>query len=108
MEEEPESFDLGEIDIFSLEQACKRKEFDTIPESQLENLEVVITRMHQHNTLGIQQGGRWDGKHIIKEGKKRGRKTDLQHTILIGEMLVESGRCSKLTKYYRSLPTSQP
>lgn len=25
MEEEPESFDLGKIDIFSLEQACKRK-----------------------------------------------------------------------------------
>jgi len=108
MDEKPESFDLGEIDIFSLEQACKRKEFDTILDRQLENLEVVLTRVHQHNTLGIQQGGKWDGKHIIKDGKKRGRKTDLQHTILIGEMLVESGRCSTLTKYYRSLPTSQP
>jgi len=53
MEEEPESFDLGDIDIFRLEQACKRKEFDTIPDRQLENLEVVLTRMHQHNTLDI-------------------------------------------------------
>lgn len=57
MEEEIESFDLGEIDIFSLEQAFKRKEFDTILERQLENLEVVIMRMHKNNTLGIQQGG---------------------------------------------------
>ena len=57
MEEEPESFDLCDIDIFTLEQACKRKEFDTIPDRQLENL-----RVHQHNTLGIQQGGKWDGK----------------------------------------------
>lgn len=107
MEEDPESFDLGDIDIFSLEQACKMKEFDTIPDQQLENLEVVLSRVHQHNTLGIQQGGKWDRKHITKDGKKRGRKTDLQRTILIGEMLVESRRCSKLTKYYHSLPTSQ-
>lgn len=108
MEEEPESFDLGDIDIFSLEQACKRKELDTILDRQLENIEVVLSRVHQHITLGIQQGGKWDGKHITKYGKKRGRKTGLQCTILIGEMLVESGRCSKLTKYYRSLPTGQP
>lgn len=32
MEEEPESFDLGDIDIFSPEKVCKRKEFDTIPD----------------------------------------------------------------------------
>jgi len=108
MKEEPENFDLGEIDIFSLKQAYKRKEFDLIPERQLENLEVALTRAHRHNTLGIQQGGKWDGKHIIKDGKKRGRKTDLQRTILNAEMLVESRRCSKLTRYYRSLPTSQP
>lgn len=91
MKEEPESFDLGDL--------LDRK---------LENLEVVLSRVHQHSTLGIQQGGKWDGKHITKDGKKRGRKTDLKRTILIGEMLVDSGRCSKLTKYYRSLPTGQP
>jgi len=108
MDEEPESFDLGDLDISSLEQACKKKEFDKIPDRQLENLEVVLSRVHQHRTLGIQQGSSWDGKHITKDANKIGRKTDLQCTILIGEMLVESGRCSKLTKYYRSLPIGQP
>jgi len=107
MEEELESFDLGDIEIFSLEQACKRKGFDTILDRQLENLEVVLSRVHQYSTLAIQQGGKWDGKHIIKYGKKRGRRIDLQCTILIMEMLVESRRCSKLAKYYRSLPTGQ-
>ena len=42
MEEEPESFDLGDLDIFSLEQACKKKEFDKTQDRQLENLEVVL------------------------------------------------------------------
>jgi len=46
MEEEPESFDLGDLDIFSLEQACKKKEFNKIPDKQLENLEVVLSRVH--------------------------------------------------------------
>lgn len=55
MEEEPESFDLGDLDILNLEQACK-KEFDKIPDRQLENLEVVLSRVHQQRTLGIQPG----------------------------------------------------
>lgn len=32
MEEEPESFDIRNIDILGLEQACKKKEYDKIPE----------------------------------------------------------------------------
>jgi len=46
MDEEPESFDLGDLDIFGLEQACRKKEFDKIPTRQLENLEVVLSRVH--------------------------------------------------------------
>ena len=30
MEEEPESIDMGELDIFGLEQACKKKEYEKI------------------------------------------------------------------------------
>jgi len=32
MEEEPESFDIGDLVISGLEQACKKKEYDKIPE----------------------------------------------------------------------------
>lgn len=56
--------------------------------------------------LGIQTGGLWDGKRIIKDKKKTGRKMDLQRTICIREMLVELGRYSNLTRYYNSLQPS--
>jgi len=105
MEEEPESIDIGDLDILGLEQACKTKNYDKILERQLENLEVILSRAQRQKSLGIQTGGLWDGKSIIKDNKKRGRKTDLQCTIRIGEMLVESRRYSKLTKYYNSLST---
>lgn len=59
----------------------------------------------QHNkSLGIQAGSPWDGKKILKEIKKRGRKTDLQRTIIVGEMLMESGRFPKLIKFYKPAP----
>jgi len=44
MEEEPESFNIGDLDILGLEQACKKKEYDKIREQQLENLEVIPSR----------------------------------------------------------------
>lgn len=53
MEEEPESFDIGDLDILGLEQACKKKEYDKIPERQLENLEVILSRAQQQRSLGI-------------------------------------------------------
>lgn len=32
MEEDPESFDIGDLDIFGLEKSCKKKEYDKILE----------------------------------------------------------------------------
>ena len=104
MEEEPESIDIGDLDILGLEQACKQEAYDKIPHRQIDNLEVILFSAHQQRSLGIQLGSHWDGKKIFKETKKRGRRTDLQRTIIIGEMLVESGRYPKLTKFY--LPIS--
>ena len=106
MEEEPESIDIGDLDILGLEQACKTKNYDKIPERRLENQEVILSRAQKQGTLGIQPRNQWDGKILNKDNKKRGRKTDLQRTIRIGEMLVESGRYSKLTKYYTTLPNT--
>ena len=56
MEEEPESFDIGDLDILGLEQACKKKEYDKIPERQLENLEVILSRAQKQRSLGVQTG----------------------------------------------------
>ena len=57
-----------------------------------------------NKSLGIQAGSPWDGKKILKETKKRGRKRNLQRTIIVGEILMESGRFPKLTKFYKSKP----
>lgn len=98
MEEEPESFNIKDLDILGLEQACKKKEYEKIPERQIENLEVILSRAQKQRSLGVQTDSQWDGRNIFKDNKKRGWKTNLQRTICIGEMLVESGRYSKLTK----------
>ena len=101
MEEESEMVDIGDLDIFTLEQACKKREYYQISEKQIEKLTVALTRAQQHQkSLGIQQGGPWDGKKLFKDSKKRGRKTDLQRTILVDEMLMESSRYPKLTKFF--------
>lgn len=100
MEEETEAIDIGELDIPSLEKACTTNNFDNIPAGQLKNLEEVLSRVQRQKSLGIQTGGPWDGRFIAKDIKKRGRKTNLQRTIRIGQMLVDSDRYSKLTKYY--------
>ena len=106
-EKEPEIIDMGELDIFDLEKACKKKEYDKITARQIDSLEVVLVRAQQHRrSLGIQLGSQWDGKKILKESKKRGRKTYFKRTIIIGEMLMESGRYPKLTKFYRPLENS--
>lgn len=50
MEEEPESINIRDLDIFG---PCKRKEFDKIPNKQLESLEVILSQAHKQRTLGI-------------------------------------------------------
>lgn len=49
MDEEPESIDLGGLDILELEAACKKKEFDRIPEQQLDTMEVILARAYQQH-----------------------------------------------------------
>lgn len=100
MEEEPESIDLNGLDIIELELCCKKKAYEKISESDIDKLEVVISRAFHQHQLGIQPGSTWDGSPRPKDTKKRGRKTDLQRTIEIGKILVDSGRYAKLTKYY--------
>lgn len=43
MEEEPQRIDYGYLDIIGLEDACKRKEFLSIPNQQIQKLEEVLT-----------------------------------------------------------------
>lgn len=103
MEEDPENIDIGELDIQGLEQACDANNFDKIPDQKVEDLEEILSRAHKKKSLGIQTGSPWDGRVITKDIKKLGTKIDLQRTIRIGAMLVESDRYSKLTKYYKYL-----
>lgn len=46
MAEDPESIDMEGLDILELELACKKKDYDKIPELQLNKLEVVISRAY--------------------------------------------------------------
>jgi len=104
MEEDLEHIDIGELDILSLEQACKTGNFEKIPDRQVDNLVEVLNKAQNKYSLGVQIGSPWDGKFITKDNKKRGRKTTLERTIKIGEILVESGRYAKLTKYFNTNP----
>lgn len=71
MEEEPESVDLGGLDILKLESACRQKDFSEIHSREIEKLEVVLARAQQNKYLGIQASSPWDGKKILKDSKKR-------------------------------------
>lgn len=104
MDEDSEPIDIGELDILGLEQACKSGNFDKIPDKQVDNLVEILNKAQKKYSLGVQTGSQWDGKFISKDSKKRGWKTALERTIKIGEVLVESGRYAKLTKYYNTNP----
>ena len=106
MEEDSEGPDLAEIDISELEEACINQNFDTINPQQIDKLEKVFSSVHQGRKLGIQPGSHWDSLKITKEPKKRGRKPDWQRTITIGQILVDSGRYPKLTRFFKPLPNS--
>ena len=108
MEEDSEGFDMGDLDLIGLEDSYKNKEFDKILPHQIESLEVVLSKAHQHKKLGIQLGSHWDSLKVLKESRKRGRKPDWQRTMQIGEMLVDSGRYPKLTRFFKPLENSSP
>lgn len=70
----------------------------------MDNLVEVLNQAQKRYSLGVQTGSPWDGKFQTKDNKKRGRKSTLERTIKIGEILVESGRYAKLTKYFNPNP----
>jgi len=53
MEEDPENIDIGELDILSLEQACKTGNFDKIPDRQVDKLVEVLNKAHKKHSLGF-------------------------------------------------------
>lgn len=96
-----EEFNISKLDISKLETACQQKDYALIPLWQIDKIEGVLTRVQHHKSLGIQGGSQWDGRKIHKDTKKRGRKTDLQRTIELGEILMNSGQFPKLTKFFK-------
>ena len=107
MDEDPENFDMEGLDILELEQACKKKNYDQIPEMQLNKLEIVLSKVYQFKQLGIQPSSSWDGSLPPRDFKKRGRRMELQRTIEVGKILVDLGRYAKLTKYYKPFINSE-
>ena len=89
MDEDQTLVDIGALDITGLEEACRTKNFEQIPEKEVDNLVEVLGRAQKKYSLGVQMGSPWDGKFITKDNKKRGRKTTLERTIQVGEILVE-------------------
>lgn len=108
MEEDQETVSIDGLDILKLEEACKQKEYNSIPPWEIDRLAGVLAKAQHSKCLGVQAGSPWDGKKIQKETKKSGRKTDLQRTIILGEILMESGRFPKLTTFYKPHPQSSP
>jgi len=101
MDEDPENFDMEGLDIHELELACKKKDYDQIPEMQLNKLEIVLSKVYQQKQLCIQPSSFWVGSLPPRDFKKRERRTELQRTIEVGKILVDSSRYAKLTKYYK-------
>ena len=106
MEEDSDGIELGDLEIIGLEDACKRKDFDKIKPHQIDTLAEVLSKAQQQEKLGVQLGSHWDSLKVAKESKKRGRKPDWQCTISIGEILVNSGRYPKLTRFFPPLSNS--
>ena len=110
MIEEPESINFGDLDLTGLEKSCDSKAYHTIPPRQIDSLEEALLKaqlLKGSAHLGIQgELIPWKTINIIRESRKRGRPTELQRLITLGDQLVESGRFSKLTKFFTALKPS--
>ena len=85
MEEEPNSINIGDLDILGLEQDCKKKEYDKIPKRQLENLEVILSRARQQRTLGISLEVNGMAKTFLKKTKKEEGKQIFKEPSALGK-----------------------
>jgi hypothetical protein len=81
--------DLGDLDLLGIEDACKKHAFHTMTPKQIHLLKEFLNKSKLHDRLGIQNNPPTSLKKVVKDLKKRGRKTDLECIASLGSRLVE-------------------
>jgi hypothetical protein len=101
--------ELAGIDLEKLEEAIDQKNLQTLPEEQLRKVHKVFLNSSAGSTarLGIAQDQNSGSKKILRESRRRGRKTAHQLIKEAGNLLINSGQIQKLSEgYLHSSPPS--
>ena len=91
MEEDLKDQELRELDLGSMEDACTRNSFYSIPARQIQLLQEALVKSKVQNKLGVYHLTQKDKQKMPKENRKRGHKTDLQQLNRLGNALVKLG-----------------
>ena len=108
MEEVRGEIDLNDVDLVSLEEACKNNAMHAITPKQIQLLIDILQSPSIRSKLGVVISHLKDLKKSIKEAKKKERKSNIQRLVDLGSNLVDSGQYSQLTEFFPSnLPVTQ-
>ena len=92
-EDEGEDMDLGELELDSIEEECRKKGQGYVLRHQLELLQEAIIRTGAVESLGIDLDAQKGSKRKSPEEEmRRGRKTKKQRIAVVGVRLIESGQ----------------
>jgi hypothetical protein len=94
--------DLAGIDLEKLEEALNQKDLQTLPEEQLRKVHKVFLNSSAGSTtrLGIATDTSSGSKRVLRENKRRGRKTTQQLIKEAGNLMINSGQIHKLSEGY--------
>jgi hypothetical protein len=101
--------ELAGIDLEKLEEALNQKNLQTLPEEQLRKVHKVFLNSSAGSTarLGIAMDQNSGSKKVLRENKRRGRKTAHQLIKEAGNLMINSGQIHKLSEgYLHSSPPS--
>jgi len=100
--------DLVGIDLEKLEEALNQKNLQSLPEEQLRKVHKILLNSSAGSTarLGIATDLSSGTKRILRENKRRGRKTAQQLIKEAGNLMINSGQIQKLSEGY--LHTAPP
>ena len=94
--------DLAGIDLEKLKEALNQKDRQTLPEEQLCKVHKVFLNSSTGSTtcLGIATNTSSGSKRVLRENKRRGRKTTQQLIKEVGKLMINSVQIHKLLKGY--------
>ena len=92
-EDEGEDMDLGDFDLDSLKEECKKACSGYVPREQIELLQQAIIQSKAQKDLGISvEGHKASKRKTLEEDQKRGKKSKKQRIAKIRVKLIESGQ----------------